>query len=166
MPTKFRATALIALALWAMILPLPAVSQGISFGGLRADTTAPVEISSNRLTVDQVTGAAVFDGDVVIKQGDMLLSAALVRVEYGVDGDSRIQRLHASGGVTLVSGGEAAEARDAVYTIETGVIVLSGDVLLTQGLNILSGQKLTVDLVSGSGTMEGRVQTTLTPGGN
>ena len=31
-----------------------------------------------------------------------------------------IERLDASGGVTLVNGGEAAEVDEAVYTIDTG----------------------------------------------
>ncbi len=82
------------------------------------------------------------------------------------DGQNKIERLHATGGVTLVSGTDAAEAAEAVYTIASGEVVLSGDVLLTQGKNAMSGQKLTVNLATGTGTMDGRVRTVLQPGGN
>lgn len=54
----------------------------------------------------------------------------------------------------------------AVYTIASGQIVLTGDVLLTQGQNVMSGQKLTVDLKTGTGAMDGRMRTILQPGGN
>ena len=92
------------------------------------------------------------------------LSAALVRVEYGNADRSRISRLHASGGVTLVSQAEAAEAREAVYDVAAGTVEMTGDVLLTQAENVLSGQRLTVDLRTGTGQMDGRVRTILQPG--
>ena len=95
----------------------------------------------------------------------MRLAAAAVTVEYGADGKS-IARLHATGGVTIANLADAAEAREALYTIESGVIVLSGDVLLTQGASAMSGQKLTINLKNGTGVMEGRVSTTFVPGGN
>ena len=70
------------------------------------------------------------------------------------------------GGVIVTNLGDAAEAREAVYTIDSGVIVLSGDVLLTQGPSAMAGQKLTINLKDGTGIMEGRVTTTFQPGGN
>jgi lipopolysaccharide export system protein LptA len=152
--------------LLAIAAALPAGAQTVAFGGIRADTTAPVEITADSLSVDQTDASATFSGEVVIVQGAMRLTAAVVRVEYGKDGQNRIERLHASGGVTLVSAAEAAEASEAVYTVISGLIVLQGDVLLTQGPNVLSGQLLTVDLTTGQATMQGRVQTTLQPGGN
>jgi len=90
-------------------------------------------------------------------------------VEYaaaGGDATGRISRLLASGGVTLVNGNEAAEARQAVYSIDDGVIVMTGDVILTQGANALSSQRMVVDLNSGVATLEGRVKTIIQTGGN
>jgi lipopolysaccharide export system protein LptA len=43
---------------------------------------------------------------------------------------------------------------------------MTGEVLLTQGGNVMSGQKLTVDLTAGTGRMDGRVKTILQPSGN
>jgi lipopolysaccharide export system protein LptA len=41
---------------------------------------------------------------------------------------------------------------------------MEGNVLLTQGQNALSSQTLHIDLNSGTGQLEGRVQTIFTPG--
>lgn len=146
--------------------PTLVLAQGIAFGGIKADTRAPVEVSADSLSVDQTDGSATFSGNVVVGQGEMRLSAAEIRVEYSTDNKGQIERLHAKGGVTLVSGADAAEAAEAVYTIATGIVVLTGNVLLTQGSNAMSGDKLTVDLRSGTGRMEGRVRTILTPSGD
>ncbi|AOZ68131.1 lipopolysaccharide transport periplasmic protein LptA [Rhodobacter xanthinilyticus] len=153
------------LAVFLMLAPLPASAQQVAFAGLRADTAAAVEVSADSLTVNQADGTAVFTGNVVISQGDMRLKAATVEVEYGAD-RTRIARLHASGGVMLASATEAAEAREAVYEVTSGQLVMTGDVLMTQGENVMSGQKLAVDLKTGTGQMDGRVRTILQPGAN
>ncbi len=161
MQTLTRAAIVVLLG----ILPGLAVAQGasVAFGGLKQDTTLPVEIGADSLAVNQADGRATFSGNVKVGQGDLRLTAASVQVEYGAGGKS-IAQLHASGGVTISSAGEAAEANDAVYTIDSGQIIMTGDVLLTQGQSAISGQKLVIDLKSGTGVMEGRVQTVFQPG--
>ncbi|MFM2390241.1 MAG: hypothetical protein RLZZ437_1796 [Pseudomonadota bacterium] len=154
----------LALAI-TLILSMPAMAQQaqVAFGGLKQDTSLPVEIEADNLVVNNADGSAEFTGNVLVGQGDMRLTAGAIRVEYGTDGKS-INRLIASGGVTLANASEAAEAREAIYTIATGEVIMSGDVLLTQGQTALSGQKLIIDLKAGTGRMEGRVQTTFIPG--
>ncbi|MCU0801088.1 MAG: LptA/OstA family protein [Rhodobacteraceae bacterium] len=150
-----------------LLFSLPAMAQQaqVAFGGLKQDTSLPVEIEADNLTVNNADGSAEFSGNVLVGQGEMRLAAGTIRVEYGSDGKS-IDRLIASGGVTLTNASEAAEAREAVYTIASGEVVMTGDVLLTQGQTALSGQKLVIDLKAGTGRMEGRVQTTFIPGQN
>jgi lipopolysaccharide export system protein LptA len=145
--------------------PLLAQAQGaqVAFGSMKGDPTLPVEVTADQLRVNQADGTAIFTGSVIVVQGTMRLNAAEVQVDYAADGKA-IARLHATGGVTLVNGGEAAESQEAVYTIETGEVVMTGDVLLTQGTSALSGKLLTVDLTTGTGVMEGRVQTVFIPG--
>lgn len=156
-------------ALAAGVLALACVAQAqearIAFGDLAQDTTLPVEVTADTFAVNNADGTAVFTGNVVVTQGEMKLSAAEVRVAYNQD-QTAIDQLIATGGVTIVNLADAAEAREAVYTIDTGLIVLTGDVLLTQGPSAMAGQKLTVNLKDGSGVMEGRVTTTFVPGGN
>lgn len=151
---------LIALALAA---PLPALSQ-TTFGGMQADISAPVEVSADALEVNQSDGRALFTGNVVIGQGEMRLSADRVSVQYAPGGQERIESLTATGNVTLVSGADAAEAAEAVYDVEAGTVRLSGDVLLSQGQNVLSGERMTVDLATGAAQVEGRVRSVLQPG--
>lgn len=166
MTTTFRA--LTAVLLLSALAPFAALAQGaqVAFGGIKADTTLPVEVTADQLAVNQTDGTATFTGNVLIAQGEMRLSAASVLVEYGTGDRSRIERLHATGGVTLVSGADAAEATEAIYSIDSGDVVMTGNVLLTQGTSTIAGQMLTVDLKTGTGRMEGRVKTVLQPGGN
>lgn len=152
---------LIALALTAG----PALAQDVSFGSIEADTSAPVEVAADSLSVNQGDGSAVFTGNVVIGQGEMRLSADKVTVEYAQGGQDRIKSLHAVGNVTLVSGADAAEAAEGVYQVETGQVTLSGQVVLTQGRNVLTGDKMVVNLATGAAQVDGRVRSVLQPGG-
>ena len=153
------------LRLLLLCLPLVWASDGavaqttqVAFGTLKADPTLPVEVTSDTLDVDQTSGSAEFIGNVVVGQGEMRLTAARVLVIYN-ETSGGIDRLEATGGVTLVNGPDAAEANRADYAIATGVIVMTGDVLLTQGKNALTSDKLTVNLTAGTAQMVGRVKT-------
>lgn len=148
----------------AMLLAAPAFAQtNINLGGIRADSSAPVEVAADSLTVDQDTGTAVFSGNVVIGQGDLRLSASSVRVIYD-EATGDITKLNASGGVTFMTATEAAEAQTAVYDLTSGTIVLTGDVLLTQGASALSANQMTVNVNTGTAQMSGRVRTVFQQG--
>lgn len=166
MKRMFSGVLVLVLALGA---PTGALAQGTSFalGSARHDASAPVEVTADRLSVDQASGATLFEGNAVIGQGGLRLSAPSIRVvfaEADAGGARQIERLSASGGVTLVTDDEAAEAREAEYLVPQGRIEMRGDVLLTQGANILSGDRLEVNLTTGEGSMEGRVRTIIQPG--
>lgn len=154
----FLGSLLLALGVLA---PATAQAQGagLSFSGLDAVRGQPIEIRSDSLQVDNTTGETVFSGNAVLGQGEMRLAAPLIRIIYDARGDNRIQRLEASGGVTLVTAEEAAEAANAVYEIEAGTVSMRGSVILTQGPNVLSGDRLFVNLRTGQGQMEGNVRT-------
>lgn len=154
----------ISVLLLAAGLPVGVAAQGasISLGTTSFDTAQPVEVSADALNVDQGNGQAVFDGNVLVVQGDVRMSAGKITIVYGQDGDgnaSGIERLLAEGGVTFVTTTDAAEAREAIYAVAEGVVTLTGEVLLTQGANAISGERLVIDLTSGAGRMEGRVRT-------
>ena len=163
-----RTIRLAALALGVAVLASAAYGQGatVAFGGIKSDTSQPVEVTADQLAVNQTDGTATFTGNVVVIQGDLRLGATTVRVEYATDDRTRVERIVASGGVTLVSAAEAAEAKDAVYTVANGQVVMTGDVLLTQNGGTIAGQKLSVDLKTGTGQMDGRVRTIISPKGS
>ena len=140
----------------------------IALGTGAFDAGLPVEVTADEFSVDQSNGQAVFAGNVLVVQGEVRLSAGSVTVEYAQDDGAAngISRLLADGGVTFVTSTDAAEARDAVYSVAEGTVTMSGDVILTQGQNAISGDRLVVNLVSGNGRMEGRVRTVFTSGGD
>ena len=139
---------------------LAAQGLDVAFGTLRQDSANEVEVTADSLSVDQQSGVAIFTGNVVVGQGTMRLAAGEVRVVYRGD-RSGIERLEADGGVTLVSGPDAAEARTARYDLGARTIVMEGDVLLTQGPSALSAERMEVDLNTGRALMTGRVKTIL-----
>lgn len=144
----------------------PAFAQtNINLGAISADPTAAVEITADNLSIDQATGTAVFQGNVVLGQGDLRLNAGRVQVVYN-DASGDINRLSASGGVTFVTATEAAEAQSAEYNLDAGTLVLTGDVLLTQGASAISADTMRVNLATGAAQMEGRVRTIFNQGGN
>ncbi|WP_457772544.1 lipopolysaccharide transport periplasmic protein LptA [Phycobium rhodophyticola] len=145
-----------------VLLPSGLMAQGaqIAFGNTKQDTTQPVEVTADNLSVDQNDGTAIFTGNVLIGQGDMRLSAAKVQVFYSEDGGS-IKRLFATGGVTIVSGDDAAEAKNADYSIANGTIAMTGNVLLVQKTSAITAERMTIHTKTGTARMEGRVKTVL-----
>tara|TARA_R110000868_G_scaffold400956_5_gene676199 strand:- start:112465 stop:113004 length:540 start_codon:yes stop_codon:yes gene_type:complete len=149
----------------ALLIARPATAQetSISFGTGSSDTKAPIYVDSDQLSVSQTDGTAVFEGNVKVAQNDMKLSAPRVLVVYNEAGDE-IERLEATGGVTLVSGEDAAEGDRADYDVVNGNIVMRDNVLLLQGNSTIASDIMHVDLDSGSARMEGRVRTVLQSG--
>lgn len=157
----------ILLCLLLGLAPVAALAQAqganVAFGSMKGDPTKPVEVTSDQLTVNQADGTAIFTGNVLVVQGEMRMTSPKVTVEYD-QATKKVTRLHAVDGVTLANGGESAESQEAVYTVDDGHVLMTGNVLLTQGTSALSGQQLNVDLITGTGLMEGRVQTVFIPG--
>lgn len=153
-----------ATILFAHLTVAQAQTTNLVFGTMQQDTSLPVEVTADSLSVNQQDGTAVFTGNVVIIQGDMRLAAPRVLVVYAEATDAqpgRIARLEATGGVTLVSGPDAAESERADYNVDDGQVVMQGDVLLTQGNNALTSDRMTVNLQGGTAQMDGRVRTIL-----
>ena len=159
---KYLSLSMLAWVLGASILT---AQTNIDLGGITVDTSAAIEVSADSLSVDQDTGRAVFSGNVIIGQGDLRLQAGNVEVVYAAD-TSDISRLIATENVTFVTADEAAEAQSADYDIATGLLQLTGDVLLTQGASAISAETMVINVTTGTATMEGRVRTVLQQGDN
>ncbi|WP_170755375.1 LptA/OstA family protein [Ruegeria lacuscaerulensis] len=137
----------------------------MAFGAKKADPSLPVEVTSESLNVNQEDGSAEFIGNVIVIQGEMRLTAERVLVIYNAD-RSGIERMEATEDVVLVSPPDAAEGDWAEYTIDSGVIVMRGNVLLTQGPSTISGDQMNANLTTGTATMTGNVKTILQQGAN
>lgn len=143
-----------------------AFAQGasVSLGVKDHDTSIPVEITSETLSLDQDLGLAIFEKDVIARQGDVTMTCEEMKVEYAANpetGRDEIQVIKMYGGVTFASPTEAAESDWAVYTLENEIIIMYDNVLVTQGSTVLSSDKLTYNLDTGEGLMEGNVKTIL-----
>ena len=160
---SLRILAIGVLALWPALASSQATS--LALNGFEFDGAAAIEVTADSLSVDQNTGIATFLGNVIIGQGAIRLSAGEVRVEYS-DETGAIARFIATGGITFVTENEAAEAESADYGLTTGILVLSGSVLLTLGPSALSADTMTVSLNDGTARLEGNVRTVLAPGEN
>jgi lipopolysaccharide export system protein LptA len=157
----------LALAAALTCLASAGAGQGTSvpFGGLAHDSSLPVEITADQLELDQAAGTAVFTGTVRVGQGSLRLAADRIEVFYvearGETG--QVERMQATGNVTLSNGAEAAESESATYEVATGIVEMQGSVLLTQGANALSSEALRINLNDGTGVLQGGVQTIFQP---
>ncbi|GIX15782.1 MAG: hypothetical protein KatS3mg118_3741 [Paracoccaceae bacterium] len=157
------------LALALILSAAGAAAQQSPFGSFKHDATQPIEITSDRLTVNQTRKVATFAGNVIAGQGTLRLTAAEVQVFYDADpaaadsGTGRIRLMKATGRVFLSNGTEAAEGDWAEYDVARGIITMGGNVLLTQGENAVAGEELWIDLNAGVGEIKGRVRTVFQP---
>ena len=162
--TPFRRIGLIAALISGLSGTAYAQGTSLGFEGLKQDPGAPVEVTSESVVIDRASGKAVLEGNVLVVQGGLRMTAARIDVIYGTE-TRAVERLDASGGVTIVTEADAAESSDATYQVATGALVMTGNVLLTQGPGTISGDRLVADLRAGTGRMEGRVKTLFNSGG-
>jgi lipopolysaccharide export system protein LptA len=119
------------------------------------NSNQPVEYAADRIELQDRQNRVVLSGNVVITQGDLRLTAGRTTVSYTDEGSLRIQRIDATGGVTVTRGSEAARGNAGVYDFNRRVIILSGGVALRRGGDTLNGGRLTIDLNSGLSSVDG-----------
>ena len=148
--------ALLALALLLPLLavPQPLWAQGMASvtSGLRTDPDAPIEITADHLDIYDEKRIAIFKGGVIAIQGRTTLNCDILTVHYDGGGSGQgqsVSRLEASGQVKVSQEGQNATGDNASVDMVNDVIVMTGNVVLTQGENILRGTKLTVQMQTG-----------------
>jgi lipopolysaccharide export system protein LptA len=165
-----RAAAFAVLALLAG--PSAAQDFASAFSGFDTGSAVPIQIEADELEVRDEEKLAIYSGEVRVQQGETILETPALRIFYsgeapaaGVPG-SQVSRLEAGPGVMVRSGDRTASGDRAVLDMETDVITMSGNVVLTEGQNVVRGERLIVNLATKQGRIEGgRVQTLITPSG-
>jgi lipopolysaccharide export system protein LptA len=79
----------------------------------------------------------------------------------GPGGSSSIRRLEAKGSVVVTQKDQVVTGETAVFDTKTNLVTMLGGVVLTQGKNVLRGDRLMVDMTTGVSRVEsdsGRVQ--------
>jgi lipopolysaccharide export system protein LptA len=88
-------------------------------------------------------------------------SAPMQSAAPGPSGSSSIKRLEARGNVVVTQKDQVVTGETAVFDTKTNLITMLGGVVLTQGKNVLRGDRLLVDMTTGVSRVEsdsGRVQ--------
>lgn len=125
------------------------------------NTNAPVDFEADRIEVQDKANRAVFSGNVHATQGNMNLDAARMTVAYtskaagNAAAGPSVQRVDASGGVTVRSPDQVAKGNFGIYDLNRRIITMLGAVTLVQGANTVRGGRLVIDLNSGRSVMDG-----------
>tara|TARA_R110002094_G_scaffold10677_11_gene20566 strand:+ start:311 stop:793 length:483 start_codon:yes stop_codon:yes gene_type:complete len=151
-----------AIALICIGAPLWAQQTTLSLAGGVHDTTLPVEVTADSLSLDQGSLSATFEGTARVGQGSLRLGADKIIINYNKAGGD-INSVHALGNVVFTNGVDMAEAGNATYVVSTGQLVMTDRVLLVQGATAISGNRLDLDVLANTAKVSGNVKTVLTP---
>jgi len=150
---------ILVIAVLAAIAPGVGLAQGQTQGSISAlkghDSKAPIDLSADRAEAQDRADRAIFAGNVIVKQGELTLRTARLTLAYASQNGIDINRIDASGGVTVVSPSETARGDFAVYDLNEGLITMVGNVRLEREGSFLSGARLTIDLDTGRAVMDG-----------
>jgi lipopolysaccharide export system protein LptA len=119
------------------------------------NSNAPVDVSADRIEVQDRADRALFVGNVHVTQAELSLDTARLTVAYSSAGAIQIQRLDASGGVIVKSPSETARGDFGVYDLDRKLITLVGNVRLNRGESQIIGSRLVIDLNSGRAIIDG-----------
>jgi lipopolysaccharide export system protein LptA len=174
--------ALLAPGLAAAQAPRPAAGppvQSLLQGG--QDKDQPVQIEAASLEVRDKNKTATFAGDVQVVQGDTTMKCQKLVVFYGQEvgiaqagapapdtkpaaapvgpkGAQNIRRIEARGGVTVITKDQNASGDLGVYDLIAKTITLTGNVVVSQGQNVIHGERVVVDTVTGNARVESNNQ--------
>lgn len=120
------------------------------------NSAAPVDFDAGSIEVQDRADRVVLAGNVRVTQAGLVVTAPRMTVAYTRSGSTSVNRLDATGGVTVVKGDETAKGNVAIYDLDRRLITMVGNVELRQRGNNLRGGRLVIDLNSGRATVDGR----------
>jgi lipopolysaccharide export system protein LptA len=157
--------------------------------GFSQNRDKPIKISSSSLEVRDKDKVATFSGDVHLVQGDTTLRSKTLVVFYDDESapkpakpppiagapdspiSQQIRRVEAKGGVFVTQKDQTATGESGIFDMQANTVTLLGNVVIAQGQNVVKGDRLTVDLTSGTSRVECgksqgqcRVQALIQPG--
>ena len=151
-----------------------AQSFGGAFDGM-ANSDKPIQIEADRLEVLDGQNVAILSGNVSVVQDTTIMKASTIKVFYLEGGGSNsspggnIRKIEASGKVAVRSRDNLATANKALIDMRTEIVTLTGNVVVSQGANAVSGCILTVNLKNSEAKLDpcksegGRVKMIFTP---
>jgi lipopolysaccharide export system protein LptA len=143
------------LVLVPLLAVAPAVGQQTGARGGAFNSNAPVDVDAGRIEVQDRADRAIFSGGVTATQGNLRMTSARLTVAYNNNNGVNVERLEASGGVTLRTPTETAQGNFAIYDVDRRLVTMIGNVRLVQGANRVQGGRLVLDLNSHRAVMDG-----------
>lgn len=139
--------------------------------GFSQNRGKPINIESVSLEVRDKDKIATFIDNVKLVQGDTTLECKKLIVYYDQQatpvsnaapsrssdagqGGQQIRRLEAKGGVVVTQKDQTATGDDGHFDMQSNSVTLTGNVTITQGPNVIRGDRLWVDLNSGVSRVE------------
>lgn len=119
------------------------------------NSNAPVSFSAGAIELQDRADRVILTGGVTATQAGLTMSAARVTAAYTSGGGIDVNRMDATGGVTITKDDLRATSQSAIYDLDSDLITLLGNVQLTQGANRLNGGRIVIDLNSGRSTISG-----------
>ena len=185
LPTALLAGLLLTIAANAQ----PAQQSGGAMQGFQMNRDQPVKIESNTLEVRDKSQQATFTGSVKLTQGETILQCQTLVIFYednatpagpkkgapataqksgGGLGGQQIKRAEAKGDVRVTQKDQTARGDSGVFDVKSNSVTLIGNVVLTQGTNVVRGDRMFVDLNTGISRVESdkakRVESLFNPG--
>jgi lipopolysaccharide export system protein LptA len=119
------------------------------------NSDAPVDVTADRIEVQDRADRAIFAGNVQVRQAALTLETQRLTVAYSSAGGVQIRRLDAAGGVVVRSPSETARGDIGIYDLDRKLITLLGNVQLNRGDNRVAGARLVIDLDTGRAVVDG-----------
>jgi lipopolysaccharide export system protein LptA len=146
----------------AIILPaLPALAQSTDvFSGFGAKGKGPIEVDAKTLEIVEEGDQRIstFSGGVTVTRGNTTMKAAQITLYSNKESEATDQsgftRMEATGTVYVNSGKQTVTGSQAVVDNKAQTITLSGDVVLSQGKDVLAADRLVIDMATGRARVE------------
>src|SRR6478609_9665002 len=166
----------LAAACAAAAQPAQKEQPGGAMQGLQMNRDQPVKIESDALEVRDKSQQATFIGKVKLTQGDTVLQCQSLVIFYanesaapapkkgaaksaqksggGIGGGQQIKRAEAKGDVLVTQKDQTAKGDFGVFDVKSNTVTLTGNVVVTQGTNVLRGDRMLIDLTTGASRVE------------
>jgi lipopolysaccharide export system protein LptA len=145
-----------------------------------ADRDQPIHIVSDRLDAYSEKRMVVFSGSAVATQGARTIRSDRLTLYYKedkkpagrstgeADGMGNVERVEATGHVTITEGERVVTGESAVFDQDARKITMTGGAVMREGANVIRGDRIIVFLDENRGVVEstesGRVTATIYPG--
>jgi len=158
--TKTLRAFLVAAA--AILLPAaPGLAQSTDlFSGFSKKGNGPIEVDAKTLEIieEGEQRISTFSGGVTVRRGNTTMKAAQIKIFSSKDSNTTDQngftRMEATGTVYVNSGKQTITGTQAVVDNKAQTIVLSGNVVLSQGKDVLAADRLVIDMATGRARVE------------